>query len=76
MIGGTFKNTHFGFVSGHYNALANGVYDSQFVDNDYAMASWTSNETNMPPGGTFFGYRSTNYPTSRTELISSSSNTS
>ena len=55
---GRFSNAHFGFVSGHYNTLANGVYDSAFVDNDVALAAWTTDETNLPPGGTFFAYRS------------------
>ena len=59
VIGGKFQNNSIGLVSGHYNALANGVYDSQFVNNDYAFGSWTDNEANMPPGGTWFAYRST-----------------
>ena len=59
VFGGTFKNASFGLVSGHYNAIANGAYDSQFVDNDYAMGAWTEDEVHMPPGGTFLGYRST-----------------
>jgi hypothetical protein len=56
---GRMMNAHYGFVSGHYNAIANGVYDSEFVDNDVALASWTENEEKLPPGGTFFAYRST-----------------
>jgi hypothetical protein len=59
VIGGKFQNTSFGFVSGHYNALANGVSDSQFLNNDYAMGSWSADEANMPAGGTWFAYRST-----------------
>jgi hypothetical protein len=57
VIGGVFRNASFGLVSGHYNSIGNGVYDSRFIDNDYAIGSWTSDEANMPPGGTFFGYR-------------------
>jgi hypothetical protein len=64
-FGGEMRNAHIGFVSGHYNALSNGVYDSRLIDNDYAMGSWTSlsNQGAGPvypllPGGTFFGYHS------------------
>ena len=40
-------------------ALANGAYDSEFVDNDHAIGSWTTDPVNLPAGGTFYGYRST-----------------
>jgi hypothetical protein len=59
VFGGTFKNASFGLASGHYNALANGAYDSQFIDNDYAMGAWSADEARMPAGGSFLAYRST-----------------
>jgi hypothetical protein len=55
---GQMKNAHIGFASGHFNALANGVYDSVLTNNDYALGSWTNDVTNMPPGGTFYAYNS------------------
>ena len=63
VFGGEIKNTHIGMISGHYNALANGVVASRLLDNDYALGSWTdlSNQGThppMPPGGTFFAYDS------------------
>jgi len=58
VFGSVIKNTHIGLVSGHFNALSNGVYQSQLVDNDYALGAWTNDRTNMPPGGTFYGYNS------------------
>jgi hypothetical protein len=64
-FGAEMRNAHIGFVSGHFNALSNGVYDSRLLDNDYAMGSWTNLSNQgpgptypMPAGGTFFGYRS------------------
>ena len=57
-FGSTMKNAHIGFISGHYNALANGVYDSQLLDNDYSLGSWTRDPLRLPAGGTFFAYRS------------------
>lgn len=33
-----FQNAQIGFASGHSNAIANTVYDSEFVNNAYAMA--------------------------------------
>jgi hypothetical protein len=59
VIGGTLKNAYYGMVSGHYNAISNGVSDSQFIDNDYAIGSWTTDVNHMPPGGSWFAYRST-----------------
>jgi hypothetical protein len=58
IFGGRLMNAHIGLVSGHYNALANGAYDSEFVDNDYALGAWTTDEQKLPPGGTVFAYRS------------------
>jgi len=58
LFGGKVMNAHIGFVSGHYNALSNGVYDSSFVGNDYALGSWTADPVNLPAGGTFFAYNS------------------
>jgi hypothetical protein len=52
-----FQNAGIGFVSGHYNALANLVYDAEFANNDYAMGSWTTDGTKMAQGGTFYAYR-------------------
>jgi hypothetical protein len=52
------KNAHIGLISGHYNALANVVYDSQLLDNDYALGAWTLDKVKLPPGGTFYGYNS------------------
>jgi hypothetical protein len=66
---GRFSNSHFGLVSGHYNALANGVYDSDFADNDYAFATWTTDEVNLPPGGTFFAYRSSSRGTRKQDFL-------
>ena len=64
-----FKNASMGFVSGHYNAIANVVYDAEFIDNDYAMASWTSDEKNLPPGGTFLGFRTTSRGTRKKDFL-------
>jgi hypothetical protein len=63
LFDGEIRNTHIGLISGHYNALANGVVASRLIDNDYALGSWTdlSNQgtpPEMPPGGTFFAYNS------------------
>jgi hypothetical protein len=63
VFGGELKNAHIGFVSGHFNALANAVVESRFSDNDYAMGSWTDTSNQappfpMPPGGTFFAHDS------------------
>lgn len=66
---GRFANAHIGLVSGHYNALANGAVDSEFVDNDYALGTWTTDETNLPPGGTFFAYRSTSRGTRTRDFL-------
>jgi hypothetical protein len=64
-FGAEMRNAHIGFLSGHYNAIYNGVYDSRLIDNDYAMGSWTNLSNQgpgptypMPAGGTFFGYHS------------------
>jgi hypothetical protein len=59
IFGGKMMNAHIGLVAGHFNALADGVYDSSFVANDYALGSWTQNSATLPPGGTFFAYNST-----------------
>ena len=69
LFGSRFTNTHIGLVSGHYNALANGAYDSEFVDNDYALGSWTTDPTHLPPGGTVFAYRSTSRGTRKQDLL-------
>jgi hypothetical protein len=58
VFGGRMMNSHIGFVSGHYNAIANGVSDSSFVGNDYNIGSWTQDPVNLPAGGTFFAYNS------------------
>ncbi|MGH7337779.1 MAG: hypothetical protein ACREI7_09380, partial [Myxococcota bacterium] len=65
---GRLANAHIGLVSGHYNALANGVYDSEFVDNDHALGAWTTDESLLPPGGTFFAYRSVSRGTRQRDL--------
>jgi hypothetical protein len=59
IFGGRFSNAQIGLVAGHFNALANGAYDSNFVGNEHALGSWTTDLKNLPPGGTFFAYRST-----------------
>ncbi len=56
---GRLANAHIGFVSGHYSALANLVYDSELIDNDYALGSWTADPSRLPAGGTTYAYRST-----------------
>jgi Pectate lyase superfamily protein len=66
---GRFANAHIGMVSGHYNALANGATDSEFVDNDYALGAWTTDPSNLPPGGTFFAYRSTSRGTRTRDFL-------
>ncbi len=58
VFGGRMKNAHIGFASGHFNALANLAYDSEFIDNDHALAVATTDPA-FPPGGTFYVYRST-----------------
>jgi len=58
VVGAVLKNAHIGLVSGHYNALSNGVYHAELTNNDYALGSWTNNETSMPAGGTFYAYNS------------------
>jgi hypothetical protein len=68
VFGGTMTNAHFGFVSGQYNAIANGVYDSLFLNNDIALGSWTKDEKLLPPGGTVFAYRSRSRGTRVSEL--------
>jgi hypothetical protein len=69
VFGGTFANARFGLVSGHYNALANGVYGGTFRDNDIALGSWTMDEVNLPPGGTFFAYRATSRGTRKQDFL-------
>jgi hypothetical protein len=69
IFGGRMMNAHFGFVSGQYNAIANGVYDSRFVDNDIAMASWTVDEASLPPGGTMFAYRTSSSGTRERDFL-------
>jgi pectate lyase-like protein len=69
LFGGRLTNTHIGFVSGHYNSIANGVYDAEFVDNDVAIGSWTTDEKQLPPGGTFFAYRSRSRGTRERDFV-------
>jgi len=66
---GRLMNAHIGLVSGHYNALANGVYDSELIDNDHALGAWTTDESKLPPGGTFFAYRSTSRGTRQRDFL-------
>src|SRR4029453_10310883 len=40
-----------------------------FVDNDVALAAWTTDETSLPPGGTFFAYRSTSRGTREKDFL-------
>jgi len=70
IFGGKKPNAHIWFVAGHYNALADGVYDSSFVSNDYALGSWTQNSAVLPPGGTFFAYNSTSTGTRTQDFLS------
>jgi hypothetical protein len=63
LFGGEIKNTHIGLISGHYNALSNGVVGTRLTDNDYALGSWTNAPKDMPPGGTFFAYQSVSHGT-------------
>src|SRR5262249_37516787 len=58
LFGSVLKNAHIGLVSGHYNALSNGVYQSQLTNNDYALGAWTNDSAHLPAGGTFYGYNS------------------
>ena len=69
VFGGRFANAHMGFVSGHYNSIANGVYDAEFVDNDVAMGSWTTDEKLLPPGGTLFAYFSRSRGTRERDFV-------
>ena len=58
IFNGSFRNAGIGFDSGHYNAIANFVSDSTFLNNQYPTGSWTTDEPNLPPGGTYSVYRS------------------
>jgi hypothetical protein len=64
-----FQNAAMGFVSGHYNAIANVAYDAEFTDNDYAIASWTTDEAHMPPGGTFEAFRAVSRGTRKKDFL-------
>jgi hypothetical protein len=56
LVDAEFRNAHYGFVSGSFNALANIVYSGSFVDNDYAVGQFT---LDAPAGGTWYLYRTT-----------------
>lgn len=59
LFGGTIKNTHIGMISGHSNAIANGVVGVSLENNDYSIGAWSDNEASMPAGGNWFAYNST-----------------
>ena len=58
MYGGTIKNAHIGLISGHSNAIANGVVGVSLENNDYSLGAWSDNQGSMPAGGNWFAYDS------------------
>jgi pectate lyase-like protein len=63
-----FQNAQIGFASGHSNAIANAVYDAEFVNNAYAMAGgWVLDATSH--GGSFRAIHGTSRGTTVRDFI-------